>query len=65
MSIAVIANLAIFVGILLFLFLQQRKANNSLSRQVLLGLVFGSVFGLLVHVFMVKVIQSSNKLLNG
>ncbi|MBD1573818.1 L-cystine transporter [Vibrio sp. S17_S38] len=51
MSIAVIANLAIFVGILLFLFLQQRKANNSLSRQVLLGLVFGSAFGLLVHVF--------------
>tara|TARA_R110001583_G_scaffold26533_18_gene95594 strand:- start:12189 stop:13577 length:1389 start_codon:yes stop_codon:yes gene_type:complete len=50
MSIAVIANLAIFVFILFFLFQQQRKAS-SLSRQVLLGLVFGSAFGLIIHMF--------------
>ncbi|WP_413692561.1 L-cystine transporter [Psychromonas sp. KJ10-2] len=48
MSIAVIANLAVFVFILLFLFKQQRKANT-LSRQVLLGLVLGSAFGLIIH----------------
>ena len=50
MSIAVIANLAIFVFILLFLFQQQTKAST-LSRQVLLGLVFGSAFGLIIHMF--------------
>ena len=50
MSFAVIANLAIFVFILFFLFQQQRKAST-LSRQVLLGLVFGSTFGLLIHMF--------------
>ena len=50
MSIAVIANLAIFVFILLFLFQQQTKATT-LSRQVLLGLVFGSAFGLIIHMF--------------
>jgi len=50
MSIAVIANLAIFVFILLFLFQQQTKAAT-LSRQVLLGLVFGSAFGLIIHMF--------------
>ena len=50
MSIAVIANLAIFVSILLFLFQQQTKATT-LSRQVLLGLVFGSAFGLIIHMF--------------
>lgn len=50
MSIAVIANVAIFVFILLFLFQQQSK-TASLSRQVLLGLVFGSAFGLIIHMF--------------
>lgn len=50
MSIAVIANLAIFVAILLFLFKQQRKAST-LSRQVLLGLILGSSFGLVIHLF--------------
>ncbi|MEG3754397.1 L-cystine transporter [Psychromonas arctica] len=50
MSIAVIANLAIFVAILLFLFKQQRKAST-LSRQVLLGLILGSTFGLVIHLF--------------
>ncbi|WP_391089922.1 cation:dicarboxylate symporter family transporter [Vibrio sp. NH-UV-68] len=45
MSVAVIASLAIFLGILVFLYTQQNK-ENSLSRLVLLGLVFGSSFGL-------------------
>lgn len=45
MSVAVIASLAVFVGILFFLYGQQKK-ENTLSRLVLLGLVFGSVFGL-------------------
>lgn len=50
MSLAVIANLAIFVCILFFLFIQQRK-TNTLSRLVFLGLIFGSAYGLLIHIF--------------
>ena len=50
MSITVIVNLTIFVFILLFLFQQQTKAAT-LSRQVLLGLVFGSAFSLIIHMF--------------
>lgn len=50
MSLAVIANLAVFVLILFFLFQQQRK-SSTLSRLVLLGLVLGSAYGLLIHVF--------------
>ncbi|MCZ4370306.1 L-cystine transporter [Vibrio diazotrophicus] len=45
MSVAVIAALAIFTGILFLLFKQQQK-KHSLSRLVLLGLVSGSLFGL-------------------
>lgn len=45
MSVAVIANLTVFVGILYFLFSQQQK-QNTLSRLVLIGLVTGSSFGL-------------------
>ncbi|GAM58302.1 L-cystine uptake protein tcyP [Vibrio ishigakensis] len=45
MSVAVIANLTVFVGILYFLFSQQQK-QNTLSRLVLIGLVTGSGFGL-------------------
>ncbi|MGC9422472.1 MULTISPECIES: L-cystine transporter [Vibrio] len=45
MSVTAIAMLAVFAGILLFLFSQQKKAY-SLSRIVLLGLVLGSLFGL-------------------
>lgn len=45
MSVAVIANLAVFVGIIYFLFSKQ-KQQNTLSRLVLLGLVTGSGFGL-------------------
>ncbi|MFM2589787.1 L-cystine transporter [Vibrio sp. TBV020] len=45
MSVVVIATLAVFVGILFFLYGQQKK-ENTLSRLVLLGLVFGSTFGL-------------------
>ncbi len=51
MNFAVIASLAIFVGILFFLFSQQQK-QNTLSRLVLIGLVTGSLFGLalqLIH----------------
>jgi len=40
-----IAALAVFVGILFFLYGQQKK-EHTLSRLVLLGLVFGSTFGL-------------------
>lgn len=40
MSVTAIAMLAVFAGILLFLFSQQKKAY-SLSRIVLLGLVLG------------------------
>lgn len=50
MSLAVIVNLAIFVCILFFLFIQQRK-TNTLSRLVFLGLIFGSAYGLLIHIF--------------
>ncbi|EKO3534828.1 L-cystine transporter [Vibrio fluvialis] len=45
MSVAAIASIAVFVGILFFLFRQQKKAYT-LSRLVLLGLVLGSAFGL-------------------
>lgn len=45
MSLAVIAALAIFVGILAVLFNQQ-KQSHTLSRLVLIGLVLGSLFGL-------------------
>ncbi|GAL28306.1 MULTISPECIES: L-cystine transporter [Vibrio] len=45
MSIAVIASLAVFLGILYFLYGQQQK-NHTLSRLVLFGLVLGSAFGL-------------------
>ncbi|MBE4183424.1 L-cystine transporter [Vibrio parahaemolyticus] len=51
MDFAVIASLAVFIGILFFLFTQQQK-QNTLSRLVLIGLVTGSLFGLslqLVH----------------
>ncbi|GAL35222.1 L-cystine uptake protein TcyP [Vibrio maritimus] len=45
MSIAVIASLAVFFGILYFLYGQQQK-SHTLSRLVLFGLVLGSAFGL-------------------
>ncbi|MGF1776352.1 L-cystine transporter [Vibrio nomapromontoriensis] len=45
MSVAVIASLAVFLGILFFLYGQQKK-ENTLSRLVLFGLVLGSAFGL-------------------
>ncbi|EKB1964476.1 L-cystine transporter [Vibrio parahaemolyticus] len=45
MDFAVIASLAVFIGILFFLFTQQQK-QNTLSRLVLIGLVTGSLFGL-------------------
>ncbi|USD63990.1 L-cystine transporter [Vibrio sp. SCSIO 43136] len=45
MSVAVVANLAVFAALLFFLSLQQRK-GATLSRQVLVGLVSGSLFGL-------------------
>ncbi|WP_025546270.1 L-cystine transporter [Vibrio parahaemolyticus] len=51
MDFAVIASLAVFIGILFFLFTQQQK-QNTLSRLVLIGLVTGSLFGLalqLIH----------------
>lgn len=45
MSVMAIAALAVFVGILFFLYGQQKK-EHTLSRLVLLGLIFGSTFGL-------------------
>ena len=45
MSFPAIAALAVFTGILFFLYGQQKK-EHTLSRLVLLGLVFGSGFGL-------------------
>ncbi|MGR5252734.1 L-cystine transporter [Vibrio astriarenae] len=48
MSVAVVANLAVFAALLFFLSVQQRK-GATLSRQVLIGLVFGSVFGLVLQ----------------
>ncbi|NIY91052.1 L-cystine transporter [Vibrio diazotrophicus] len=45
MSVAVIAALAVFTGILFLLFKEQQK-KHTLSRLVLLGLVSGSLFGL-------------------
>ena len=45
MSFASIAAIAVFVGILFFLFGQQKK-SHTLSRMVLMGLVLGSIFGL-------------------
>ncbi|EOU3284336.1 L-cystine transporter [Vibrio harveyi] len=51
MNFAVVASLAVFIAILMFLFNQQQK-QNTLSRLVLIGLVTGSFFGLglqLIH----------------
>jgi L-cystine uptake protein TcyP (sodium:dicarboxylate symporter family) len=48
MSVAVVANLAVFAALLFFLSVQQRK-GATLSRQVLIGLVIGSVFGLVLQ----------------
>lgn len=49
MSVAAIAALAVFTGILFFLFGQQKK-SHTLSRLVLLGLILGSAFGLALQV---------------
>lgn len=49
MSVAAIAALAIFIGILFFLFGQQKK-SHTLSRLVLFGLILGSAFGLALQV---------------
>lgn len=49
MSVAAIAALAVFIGILFFLFGQQKK-SHTLSRLVLLGLILGSAFGLALQV---------------
>ncbi|HGY9588577.1 TPA: L-cystine transporter [Vibrio harveyi] len=51
MNFAVVASMAVFIAILMFLFNQQQK-QNTLSRLVLIGLVTGSLFGLglqLIH----------------
>ncbi|WP_070967829.1 L-cystine transporter [Vibrio sonorensis] len=48
MSVAVIAALALFAGILAFLYVQQ-KSTHTLSRQVFTGLLLGSAFGLLLQ----------------
>lgn len=53
MSVTVIASIAVFVGILLILFAQQKKAH-SLSRLVFFGLVLGSGFGLLLHMILAE-----------
>uniref|UniRef100_UPI004047F91A L-cystine transporter n=1 Tax=Vibrio anguillarum TaxID=55601 RepID=UPI004047F91A len=49
MSVAAIAALAVFIGILFFLFGQQKK-SHTLSRLVLLGLILGSALGLALQV---------------
>lgn len=49
MSVAAIAALAVFIGILFFLFGQQKK-SHTLSRLVLFGLILGSAFGLALQV---------------
>ncbi|PRQ63607.1 L-cystine transporter [Vibrio sp. V01_P9A10T6] len=49
MSVAAIAALAVFIGILFFLLGQQKK-SHTLSRLVLLGLILGSAFGLALQV---------------
>ncbi len=51
MSVVAIACLAVFVGILFFLYGQQKK-NQTLSRLVLLGLITGSAFGLALQVLL-------------
>ncbi|MER2497948.1 L-cystine transporter [Vibrio neptunius] len=48
MSVAAIASLVVFVGIMFFLYGQQQK-EKTLSRLVLLGLVLGSSFGLVLQ----------------
>lgn len=51
MSLAVIINLIVFIGLIFFLNTQQRK-EYTLSRLVLIGLIAGSVYGLalqLIH----------------
>ncbi|MBJ7018912.1 L-cystine transporter, partial [Vibrio cholerae] len=49
MSVVTIAALVIFAGLLLYLFGLQKKAAT-LSRQVLFGLVLGSLFGFALQV---------------
>ena len=48
MSIAVIAAIAVFLGVLFILFLQQQK-EHKLSRLVLIGLILGSAYGFLMQ----------------
>ncbi len=64
MSIAVVAALAIFLGILYFLYGQQQK-KHTLSRLVLFGLVLGSAFGLGLQLLLGEVMRPFLKLLNG
>lgn len=49
MSLAVIINLIVFIGLIFFLNTQQRK-EYTLSRLVLIGLIAGSLYGLGLHV---------------
>ncbi len=49
MSVAVIINLIVFIGLIFFLNTQQRK-EYTLSRLVLIGLIAGSLYGLALHV---------------
>ncbi|BCV52464.1 L-cystine transporter [Shewanella algae] len=48
MSIAVIAAIAVFLGVLFILFHQQQK-EHKLSRLVLIGLILGSAYGFLMQ----------------
>ncbi|MBO2627360.1 L-cystine transporter [Shewanella algae] len=48
MSIAVIASIAVFLGVLFILFHQQQK-EHKLSRLVLIGLILGSAYGFLMQ----------------
>lgn len=45
-----ILNLIVFLGLILFLY-QQQRSGKTLSRLVLFGLVLGSLYGLALHLF--------------
>ena len=50
MSFLTIVNLVIFTGLLSFIY-QLNKKKMSLSKQVLLGLLIGTIFGAYLHIF--------------
>ncbi len=63
MSLIVIINLAVFIGLMFFIYSQQSK-GYTLSRLVLIGLIAGSIYGLLLQLFQTEDGQTINATLD-